>query len=109
MLIFIASVVGVGLFISSLCLTQQQALLGGFIFMVPAITLSGYATPIENMPDWLQYVTYIDPVRYFIPIAKGTFLKGLPVSIVLENTWQMAIIACFTLTAASWLFRRRLG
>jgi len=108
MLVFVTSIVGVGLFISSLCMTQQQATLGNFIFIAPAITLSGFATPIENMPTWLQYITYIDPARYFLLITKGSFLKGLPVHLVLENTWQMAIIACFTLTAASWLFRRKL-
>ena len=58
---FYFSIVGVGLFISSLSTTQQQAILGSFIFMTPAVTLSGYATPIENMPDWLQQVTVVNP------------------------------------------------
>jgi ABC-2 type transport system permease protein len=109
MFVFVTSIVGVGLFISSLCFTQQQAYLGGFVFMVPSTTLSGFATPIENMPVWLQYATYLNPLRYFLVISKGTFLKAMPPDIVYSNTWQMALIACFTLTAASWLFRRRLG
>jgi ABC-2 type transport system permease protein len=108
LLVFITSIVGVGLFISSLCFTQQQSVLGTFIFMVPATTLSGFATPIENMPQWLQYATYLNPMRYFLIIAKGSFLKAMPHDIVYSNTWQMALIACFTLTSASWLFRRRL-
>lgn len=108
MLIFISSIVGVGLFISSLSMTQQQAILGSFVFMSPAVLLSGYATPIENMPEWLQYATYAIPLRYFLVIVKGIFLKAMPVNIVLENTWPMAIIAAFTLSIATWLFRKRL-
>lgn len=108
MFVFISSIVGVGLFISSLSKNQQQAILGSFIFMVPAVTLSGYATPIENMPDWLQQATVVNPLRYYLVIAKGLFLKDMPAPIVFEQVWPMAIIACFTLTGAGWFFRRRL-
>jgi ABC-2 type transport system permease protein len=106
--VFVCSIVGVGLFISSLCTTQQQAILGTFVFMSPAVLLSGFATPIENMPKWLQVATYANSLRYFLVIAKGTFLKAMPVNIVLSNTWQMAIIAICTLTIATWFFRKRL-
>ncbi|MFI5342680.1 MAG: ABC transporter permease [Chlamydiales bacterium] len=108
MFVFISSIVGVGLFISSLSMTQQQAILGSFVFMSPAVLLSGYATPIENMPDWLQYATYAIPLRYFLVVVKGVFLKNMTMNIVLENTWPMAIIAAFTLSIATWLFRKRL-
>lgn len=108
LLVFVTSIVGIGLFISSLCSTQQQAILGSYMFMSPSILLSGFATPIENMPIWLQYFTLLSPLRYFLVIAKGLFLKGIPASVVFNNTWQMALIACFTLSAAAWLFRRRL-
>jgi ABC-2 type transport system permease protein len=106
--VFVCSIVGVGLFISSLCSTQQQAILGTFVFISPAVSLSGFATPVENMPVWLQYVTYIIPLRYFLVIAKGTFLKAIPLFVVLSNTWPMLIIALFTLGTAGWLFRKRL-
>lgn len=109
MFVFISSVIGVGLFVSSLSMNQQQAILGTFVFMTPAVTLSGYATPIENMPEWLQQVTVINPLRYYLIIAKGLFLKDMPAHIVLDQVWPMAIIACCTLTGASWFFRRRLG
>jgi len=109
MFVFISSIVGVGLFISSLSMNQQQAILGSFIFMTPAVTLSGYATPIENMPVWLQKVTLVNPLRYYLVIAKGLFLKDMSAKIVFDNVWPMAIIACFTLTGASSFFRRRLG
>lgn len=106
--VFMSAIVGVGLFISSLCSTQQQAILGSFVFMTPAVLLSGFATPIENMPHWLQIVSYVIPLRYFLVISKGIFLKDMPLHIILNNLWPLAIIACFTLTAAAWLFRRRL-
>lgn len=106
--VFVCSIVGVGLFISSLSSTQQQAILGTFVFMSPAVLLSGFATPIENMPVWLQYLTYINPLRYILVISKGLFLKAMPLNIVLSNIWQMVLIAAFTLTAAAWFFRRRL-
>jgi ABC-2 type transport system permease protein len=108
LLVFVASVVGIGLFISSLCSTQQQAILGSFVFVSPAILLSGFATPIENMPKFLQYVTYANPLRYMLVISKGLFLKNISIWIVWENIWPMLIIACFTLTGATWMFRRRL-
>lgn len=108
MFVFVCSIVGIGLFISALSSTQQQAILGTFIFMSPAVLLSGYATPIENMPVWLQKVTLLNPVAYFLVISKGIFLKAMPLHIVLHNVWPMALIAVFTLTAAGWFFRRRL-
>ena len=108
LVIFITSIVGVGLFISSLCSTQQQAILGTFIFMVPSVLLSGYATPIENMPEWLQPVSYLIPFRYMLVISKGLFLKAMPAWIVLKNIWPMVLIGIFTLTGANLLFRRRL-
>ncbi len=108
LLIFIASIGGIGLFISSLSSTQQQAMLGTFIFMVPSVLLSGFATPIENMPTWLQPVTYLIPMRYMLVISKGIFLKAMPAAIVFKNLWQMAIIAAFTLIIAGLFFRRRL-
>jgi ABC-2 type transport system permease protein len=105
--IFVCSISGVGLFISSLCSTQQQAMLGTFVFMLPSVLLSGFATPIENMPTWLQPVTYLIPLRYMLINTKGIFLKDLPLEIVLSNVWPMAIIAIFTQIAAGILFRKR--
>lgn len=105
---YLLSIVGIGLFISALSMTQQQAILGAFLFLVPAMLLSGFATPIENMPDWLQPATAVNPLRYFLVIVKGVFLKDLPLSEVVRNTVPLALIAMVTLSAAAWLFRRRL-
>lgn len=105
---YLAAVVGIGLFISAMSMTQQQAILGAFLFMVPAMLLSGFATPIENMPGWLQPVTIINPLRYFLVIVRGVFLRDLPLSEVIANTIPLFLIALVTLSAAAWLFRRRL-
>ena len=106
--VFVTSVSGVGLFISSLSQTQQQAMLGTFVFMVPSMLLSGFATPIENMPVWLQPVTYVIPMKYMLVISKGLFLKALPAAVVFKNMWPMAVIAIINLIGADLFFRRRL-
>lgn len=105
---YLAAVIGVGLFISSLAATQQQAILGAFLFGSPAILLSGFATPIENMPGWLQTATLANPLRHFLVVVKGVFLKDLPPGEVLASTVPLALIALVTLCAAAWLFRRRM-
>lgn len=108
LLIFVTSISGIGLFISSLSATQQQAMLGTFVFMVPSIMMSGFATPIENMPQWLQPFTYFIPLRYMLVISKGLFLKAMPASIVFQNLWPLVVISFVNFTGASWFFRRRL-
>lgn len=105
--VFVCSISGIGLFISSLSSTQQQAMLGTFVFMLPSVLLSGFATPIENMPPWLQPFTYLMPLRYMLINTKGIFLKAMPADILLSNTWPMAIIAVFTLSIAALFFRKR--
>jgi ABC-2 type transport system permease protein len=107
MTVFLAAVIGVGLFISSLAMTQQQGILGAFVFMVPAMLLSGFATPIENMPEWLQTFTLVNPLRYYVTIVKGLFLKGMPAPMVLQLLWPLALMAVVTLSGATWLFRHR--
>lgn len=104
--VFVTAISGVGLFISSLCYTQQQAMLGTFTFMVPSVLLAGFATPIENMPQWLQPVSYLMPLRYMLINTKGVFLKAMPPEVILSNIWPMAIIALFTLSVAGAFFRR---
>jgi ABC-2 type transport system permease protein len=74
---------------------------------VPMVLLSGFASPVENMPDWLQTITLADPLRHFIVIAKGVFLKSMPTAEVLHNLWPLVVLAVLTLSAATWLFRRR--
>ncbi len=104
---FLLAVIGIGLFISSLARTQQQAILGTFSCMVPMMLLSGFASPVENMPDWMQTITLANPVRHFMVIVKGVFLKSLPVEVALQSLWPLLVIAAVTLSAATWLFRHR--
>ena len=108
LLCFLLSTVGMGLMISSLAVTQQQGLLGAFLFLVPCIILSGFATPIANMPDWVQQITYLDPLRYFLIILRGVFLEGTPFHLLLDQFWPMAIIGVVNLFLAGYLFRHRL-
>lgn len=106
--VFSLSVVGIGLFISSLCETQQQAILGTFMFMVPAVTLSGYAAPIENMPGWLQPFTWFNPLKHFLVISKGLYLKAMSFNLVIENLIPLVIISFITLSLANWFFSHKL-
>lgn len=106
--LFLLSSIGVGLMISSLSLTQQQALLGAFMFLVPAIILSGFATPISNMPMLVQYLTLINPMRYFLVILRAVFLQGAGIEHLWPNYWPMAIIGLVCLISAGFMFRRRM-
>ncbi len=106
---FLLSTVGIGLMISSLAVTQQQGLLGVFLFMVPAIVLSGFATPIANMPQAVQYITLLDPLRYFLIILRGSFLEGAGASLFWPQYWPLALIGVVSMMVASTLFRRRLS
>jgi ABC-2 type transport system permease protein len=106
--VFVTAISGVGIFISSLCNTQQQAMLGSFTFMMPSILISGFATPIENMPNWLQPVTYLIPLRYMLVITKGVFLKNLSTEMILQNIWPIALIGICTLVGGGLFFRKRL-
>lgn len=107
LLLFVAAATGVGLMISALAVTQQQALLGAFLFMVPSIILSGFATPISNMPQLIQDLTQINPMRHFLAIVRAVFLEGATAGSLWPHYWPMALVAACSLLAAGWLFRRR--
>ncbi len=106
--LFLLSIIGVGLFVSSLSLTQQQAILGVILVMPPFTMLSGFATPIENMPDWMQWLTVANPARWFMVIVKGVFMKGMGPGEVFLNCIPLAIISLLTLSAAGVMFRKRM-
>ncbi|WP_404837370.1 ABC transporter permease [Aeromonas media] len=100
---------GIGLFVSSLCSTQQQAFLGVFSFMVPAVILSGYVSPIENMPLLFQWLAAVDPLSHFILLLKGVFLKDLGWSAAWPLLWPLLAIAGVTLSLALAMFRRHIA
>jgi ABC-2 type transport system permease protein len=91
-LLFLMTSLGAGLFLSTISNTQQQANMGSFFFTTPAFMLSGFTFPIRNMPAAVQYLTYLNPLRYFMEIVRGVFLKGVGISIL----WpQMAILTLY--------------
>ena len=105
--IYTMALVGLGLMISCLAGNQQQAFLGMFFVTVPLILLSGYASPVDNMPGWLQPVAAANPTRHMIVICEGIFLKDLPADLVLKHLWPMLVAAAATFTIALALFRAR--
>lgn len=107
-LVFLLSIVGIGLFVSSICKTQQQAILGSFIFQMPAMLTSGYIAPVENMPVFFQKLTYLNPIRFYLAIVKGLFFKDMPFDVVFENLIPVFVTALITLYCAYWMFKRNL-
>ena len=105
-LIFIIAAAGLGLLVSSISSTMQQALLGTFVLVMPCGLLSGLATPVSNMPRPVQDITLIDPLRYDVQAVREAFLQGANVHQLLPELIPMAIIATVSLLTASWLFRR---
>ena len=99
---------GVGLFISALCKTQQQAILGVFTFQMPAVLLSGFISPIDNMPVVLQYLTYLNPLRFFMALSNGVLTKNMDPYYVVINIIPLALTAVLTLSIAAWTFKSRL-
>lgn len=106
MLCYALSLAGFGLSISALCRTQQQAFLGVFSFMVPAIMLSGFVAPVENMPLVFRCIAWVDPLSHFIVIVKGLFLKGYDFLQIWPNLWPLLLITSFTMSLGYWMFRR---
>ena len=107
-ILFLLSSVGIGLFISTVSSTQQQAQISSFFFMIPAFILSGFAFPLENMPQWLQYITYINPLRYFIIVIRGVFLKGIGLEILWPEIVALAILGGIAIFFSSVRFQKRL-
>lgn len=108
LLLFVLSIVGIGLMISSICETQQQAILGTFTVGVPAVLVSGFATPVENMPEALQWIAQVIPLKHYLIIVQGSVLKAMSPSDILMNAWPLALITLATLSASILFVRSRL-
>jgi ABC-2 type transport system permease protein len=108
MCLFLLAAVGIGLLVSSVSATMQQAMLFGFTVIMPFTLLSGLTTPISAMPRALQYVTLANPLRYGVEIAQRVYLEGATLGRLWPDLWPLMILAGITLSAASWLFRHRL-
>ena len=108
-ILFLFSSVGVGLFISNVCSTQQQAMMVSSFFFTPAILLSGLVFPIDNMPQAVQYITYLNPLRYFIIVVQDVFLKGVGLDFLWPQMVGMATLGLLLLSSSVLGFRKRLG
>jgi len=106
-MLFLITVAGIGVTISAFCKTQQQAVLTSFMFLQPSVLLSGYAFPIENMPVVVQYLTYLNPLRYFITIVRGVFLKGVGWEVLWPEVIPIFLMSIFFICTASLLFKKR--
>lgn len=106
--LFTLTTLGVGLFISTLCHTQQQAMMSSFFFFNPAFMLSGFTFPIRNMPLPVQYVTYLNPVRYMMEIVRGLFLKGVGIGILWPQLVALAVLGSLILALSVLRFHKRL-
>jgi ABC-2 type transport system permease protein len=108
-LIFVLSILGIGLFVSTISRTQQQAMMvAQFGILLPMIYLSGFAFPIENMPGWLQPVTYLIPLRYYIIILRGVILRGASFIELLPDTIMLLVLGIIILAASVFRFKKKL-
>ncbi len=107
-ILFLLCMLGVGLLISTVSSTQQQAMVTSFFFIMPAITFSGFGFPISTMPQWLQYFTYLSPLRYFLVVLRGTYLKGVGMEILWPQMLAMAGLGITLLTVAILRFHKAL-
>jgi ABC-2 type transport system permease protein len=106
--LFLLTSLGAGLFISTISRTQQQAMMTTFLFFQPAFLLSGFAFPIRNMPDFIQPLTYLNPVRYFMEIVRGIFLRGSGVDVLWPQMLALAVFGVSILTLSALRFHKRL-
>jgi ABC-2 type transport system permease protein len=107
-LLFLLSTLGVGLFISTISQTQQQAMMASFFFFMPAMLLSGFAFPIRNMPPAAQYLTYLNPLRYFMQIVRDLFLKGVGVASLWQEILALFVFGMAILSLSALRFHKNL-
>jgi len=106
--LFLLSTLGIGLFISTISATQQQAMMTTFFFIMPFFLLSGFVFPIANMPPVIQWLTYLNPLRYFLVIIRGIFLKGVGLNVLWPQFLALMVLGLIVFTGAINRFRKRL-
>lgn len=107
--LYLMSTIGVGLFISTVSRTQQQALMASFFFYLPAVLLSGFMFPIANMPKPAQVITWFNPLRYFLVIIRGIFLKGNGLDVLWPQFVALAVLGAALLGSSVMRFQKRVG
>jgi ABC-2 type transport system permease protein len=106
--LFLLTTLGAGLFLSTISGTQQQAMMSSFFFFQPAFMLSGFSFPIRNMPESIQYLTYLNPLRYFMEIVRGVFLKGSGMDVLWPEFLALAAFGVAILFTSAMRFHKRL-
>jgi ABC-2 type transport system permease protein len=106
--LYLFSLLAIGLLISTVCSTQQQAFATNFFVVNPLFTLSGFSFPISSMPEVLQWLSYVNPLRYFLIVIRGTFLKGIGFAVLWPEFLAMATIAAVLLTVSILRFKKSL-
>jgi ABC-2 type transport system permease protein len=107
--IYLFTTLGIGLFISTISATQQEAMMSVFLFYMPTILLSGFAYPIHNMPQLIQYFTFINPLRYFLVVIRSIFLKGIGIDILWAQLVPLLIMGVIIIIFSTFRFRKSLG
>ncbi len=108
-ILYLLTTLGAGLFLSTICSTQQEAMMSVFFFNFPATLLSGFAYPIANMPQAIQYITYLNPQRYYLTIVRYIFLKGVGIGVLWDEMLALLVIGIIVITMSSLRFQKRLG
>ncbi|MCX5678735.1 MAG: ABC transporter permease [Candidatus Omnitrophica bacterium] len=108
-ILYLLTTLGAGLFLSTMCATQQEAMMSVFLFNFPATLLSGFAYPIANMPQIIQYLTYLNPQRYYLTIVRYIFLKGVGIEVLWDEMLALLVIGVIVITMSSLRFQKRLG
>lgn len=106
---YLMSTLGIGLLISTISRTQQQAMMSAFFYYFPAMLLSGFVFPIANMPEAVQWLTYLNPLRYFLVIIRGIFLKGVGPDILWPQMAALLMLGVATLWVATRRFQKTIG
>jgi ABC-2 type transport system permease protein len=105
---FLLCVLGIGLFISTVSRTQQQAMMTSFFFIIPSIIFSGFGTPISSMPEALQWLTYLNPLRYFLDVLRSVYLKGAGINLLWQDMAAMALLSIIMLAVSVFRFQKSL-
>ncbi|MFH1878953.1 MAG: ABC transporter permease [Candidatus Omnitrophota bacterium] len=108
-LLYLLTTLGMGLFISTRSKTQQEALMSTFFIALPVVLLSGFIFSIDSMPVIVQWLTFLNPLRYFLDIVRGVFLKGIGIKILWPQMTALLLIGIFVFTISSVSFRRKIG
>ncbi|MDD2752499.1 MAG: ABC transporter permease, partial [Candidatus Omnitrophica bacterium] len=107
--IYLFTTLGIGLFISTISATQQEAMMSVFLYYMPTVLLSGFAYPIANMPQLIQWATFLNPLRYFMVVVRSIFLKGVGIDILWAQLLPLLVIGVIVINFSALRFRKTLG